>query len=112
MTRKDKLDRLAHLADLKATLAKSGAAQVAAEADALSGRIRIALEDRRAMAAQTPDPITARAHATWLRHCDQTLRALRSEQARLRVRLDAGLDRARLEEGRRQVLEKLKHQAS
>lgn len=110
--RHDKLARLAQIADLKATMAKGHAAQVLAEVKALSERARNVREDHQTMAAQTPDPATAHAHAAWLRHCDQTLRTLRAEEARIRARLDAKLDTARYEEGRRQALEKLKSQAS
>jgi hypothetical protein len=112
MSRRRKLERMEQIAQLKATLAKGDAARTRAEADALLEGVSRLQQERRAMAAQTPDPATARAHAAWLRHCDQSLRTLRAEQARQRVRLDAELDRARYEEGRRQALEKLKTQAS
>lgn len=111
-SRNEKLARLAQIAELKATIAKGDAAQVLAEMKALSERARQLREDRQAMAAQSPDPATARAHAAWLRQCDQHLRGLRAEEARVRARLEATLETARHEEGRRQALETLKSQAS
>lgn len=112
MNRRSKLARLAEIAELKATLAKGGASQVLAEAESMSEQIKDTQDARHTMASHTPDPANARAHAAWMRQCDQTLRDLRSEQARVRVRLDVELDKARYEEGRRQVLDKLKTQAS
>lgn len=112
MSRSDKLTRLAQIAALKATLAKGDAARILAEADALSQRIDTEQDARRERAGQMPEPAIAHAHAAWLRQCDQTLRSLRSEQAQIRVRLDVELERARYEEGRRQILETLKGQAS
>lgn len=112
MSRGSKLDRLAQIAELKATLARGEAANARAAADGLAMKIRHLQDNRRSIAAKTPDPATARAHAAWLRHCDGALRDLRGQEARVRAELEGKLDRARYEEGRRQVLEKLKSQAS
>ncbi|WP_420396204.1 hypothetical protein [Nioella sp.] len=112
MSRDKKLERLSQIAELKATLAKGEAARAGATTEGLAMKIRHLQSERRTMASEPPDPATARTHAAWLRHCDGALRDLRGEEARARTLLEGKLDRARYEEGRRQVLEKLKSQAS
>ena len=112
MSRDNKLERLSQIAGLKATLAKGEAAQARATTEGLAIKIRHLQAERRAMASEPPDPATARAHAAWMRQCDGALQDLRGEEARARALLEGKLDCARYEEGRQQVLEKLKSQAS
>lgn len=112
MTRAQKLSRLSELAGLKADRAKAELAAARTPVDRLSAEIEALRATRQTRAAETPDPIGAAARAAWLRQTDRQLRNLMADLAGVRIVMEDKLDAARVEEGRRQVLEKLKNQAS
>lgn len=112
MTRSEKLARLTGLARLKADRAKAGLAAARGPVERLSREIEALRHERQARATEMPDPAGAAALAAWRRQADRRLRELSAELARARVALETQLDIARHEEGRRQVLKKLRDQAS
>ena len=112
MTSAQKLARLSALASMKADRAKAELAAARAPVDRLSAEITALRAERRARAAEPPDPAGATARAAWLRQSDRRLRDLMAELARARSVMEARRDAAAREEGRRQVLEKLGSQAS
>lgn len=112
MTSAQKLARLSALARLKADRAKAELAAAREPVDRLSAEIAALRAERQARAAESPDPAGATARAAWLRQSDLRLRDLMAELARARSALEARRNAAGHEEGRRQVLEKLKTHAS
>ena len=107
-----KLARLTALATLRANHAKAEAAAAAAPVRRLEARIAELRRQRASRSADPPSPATARAHTAWLRDCDRQLRALTGQLAHARAEWATQIDRARFEEGRRQVLQRMGRQAS
>ncbi len=105
---KKRLEMLSEIATLKADLAKFKAAETVVK----EARIKEAREEvlNRAKAAKNAGDTPENALLTnrFLGLCDQDLRVLNSELARARVDLDKRLRTARFEEGRRQVIDKLR----
>lgn len=113
MTRRaERLRRLTELADIRAGQATGQLAQARADAERQKADIDALRAERHAQLQVPPDPGTARTLSAWLHKSEADLRDRTSALARSQVMLDERLDTARLEEGRRQVLARLRDQAS
>lgn len=110
--KRKRLQLLAEIAEIKATRAKAHAAdelqkvqQNKADLDRVNAR-------KAAISPALQDPATALQAARWMTGCDARVQAMSRDMAMARAGLEDARDRARYEEGRRQVLARLSGQAS
>ena len=107
-----RLALLAGIAEIKATRAKAEAATELRQVQDRQADIDRLRKRKAAIAPALQDPATALQAARWMVGCEADLQARSRDMANARVSLEVARDRARYEEGRRQVLDKLSGQAS
>ena len=107
-----RLALLAGIAEIKATRAKAEAATELRQVQDRQADIDRLRKRKAAIEPALQDPATALQAARWMVGCEADLQARSRDMANARASLEVARDRARYEEGRRQVLDKLSGQAS
>ncbi len=107
-----RLKPLLQIAETRASLAISDAATARRKKDATAAELSRLQGSRQEILATANTPEVARVATKWLIHYELRTVDLTAKLARLQAELDSALDKARQEEGRRQVLKKIEGQAS
>jgi len=107
-----RLALLTQIAEIKATRAKAAAAARLRHLQALEMQRSEIVQMKSRVQPGLADPAVAAQTARWMAGFDAKMRELSAKTARARVGVETEREKARFEEGRRQVLSKLGNQAS
>lgn len=107
-----RLALLIEIADIKATHAKASAARNLRVLQALENQTNELKRQKATILGTSHDPESALVASRWVLACDIRIREFSGRMATARATYETARTHARFEEGRRQVLSKLKGQAS